>query len=265
MSRPAIVPIHHQPPLPTRPAIRFRLAAVPVVTTCGFGTNSFFQLAVQGLSFIPFARMHVHVHVHIDRPAPDLAWPIFPCVAATFPANHQGKTRAVRPAPMERTPDGDRAADGRARGRCRLCNSPWISGRCRGEGCPNATRVRNRDRSPYAWRGQRQARSEPAATAAARQAPPSGEAATEVIVIDAVEPLADREEDSTSAKRVQSSAASSTEPGERSQSMQSSRPPTADASTMTEPTPESEGAEVSGSQLHAGPAPDDMNQADTQQ
>ena len=83
-----------------------------------------------------------------------------------------------------------------------------------------------------------------------------------MIVIDAVEPLADREEDSTSAKGVQSSAASSTAPGERSQSMQSSRPPTADASTMTDPMPEPEDAAVSCAQLLL--ALDDVYQENTQ-
>lgn len=115
----------------------------------------------------------------------------------------------------------------------------------------------------HAWREQRQARSEPAATAAAPQAPPSGGAATEVIVIDAVEPLADREEESPSAKRARNSAASSTEPMQRSQSMQSSRPPTADVGTQTEPVPELEGVEVSGSQLHADTEPDDADLPDT--
>ena len=94
MNRLAIIPTHHQSPLSTKPAIPFSHAALPVVTTCRIGTNSFFQVAVQELSFIPFSRMHVYVHAYVDRPAPDLAWPIFPCVAATFPANHQGKTRA---------------------------------------------------------------------------------------------------------------------------------------------------------------------------
>ena len=95
------------------------------------------------------------------------------------------------------------------------------------------------------------------------QAPPSGGAATEVIVIDAVEPLADREEESPSAKRARNSAASSTEPMQRSQSMQSSRPPTADVGTQTEPVPELEGVEVSGSQLHADTEPYDADLPDT--
>ena len=41
-------------------------------------------------------------------------------------------------------------------GRCKLCGGAWRQGRCanRTGGCPNAFRVRNRDRNPWPWRLQ---------------------------------------------------------------------------------------------------------------
>ena len=159
---------------------------------------------------------------------------------------------------MDPTHLGLREAAPKNNHRCKRCGAPWVSGRCLGEGCRNANRVRNRDRSPYSRRSRRRRKPGSARAEPAHGTSSTGAAGEGVICIDAVEPVADSREDTSAAKKPRITTELSSEPLERCHSMQPSRSPTANAKTMPEPMPQLDACGVSWAQLCCLPSLEEL-------